>query len=71
MRLIENWRRAWRMLSVQLSAAIVLLAAAEPYLPQLRDVLPDHWYAAMAVLVIVARLVKQPKLEASNADAKD
>lgn len=63
MQIIHNWRKAWRMLSVQMAALIVALGAAEPLLPQLREVLPDNWYAFAACAVIVARLVAQPKVE--------
>lgn len=69
MKLINNWRRAWRMLSVQLSGLLALLAAAEVYLPQLREHLPANWYGYLAIAVIVARVVRQPKLEAANAGA--
>ena len=38
--LIENAGAAWRFWSVRLSAGIVAVAAAEPYLPTLKAVLP-------------------------------
>lgn len=66
MKIIRNWRKAWRMLSVQLAALIVAVAAAEPFLPQLREVLPPNWYAFAAGAVIVARLVAQPKVEGDS-----
>lgn len=57
--LIENWREAWKLFSVQLMVVIGLIAAAEPYLPQLAGVLPDAWVAWVAPFVVLARLISQ------------
>ncbi|WP_147693363.1 hypothetical protein [Vogesella mureinivorans] len=57
--LIENAGAAWRFWSVRLSAGIVAVAAAEPYLPTLKAVLPPAWYGYAAGAVMVARLFKQ------------
>lgn len=73
MKLVKNWRQAWRMYSVQLSALIVVLATMETFLPQLQTLLPPKVYAGLGVAVMVARILQQAKLavEAANADAKD
>lgn len=73
MKLVKNWRQAWRMYSVQLSALIVVLATMETFLPQLQPLLPPKVYAGLGVAVMVARILQQAKLavEAANADAKD
>lgn len=68
MTLIENWRSAWRMLSVQVAALLALVAAAYDYLPVLQTYLPEGWIKYAALLVIVARLIKQPKLS-GHADS--
>ena len=73
MKLVKNWRQAWRMYSVQLSALIVVLATMETFLPQLQPLLPPKVYAGLGVAVMVARILQQAKLavESANADAKD
>lgn len=62
MQLIPEWKRAWRLWSVRLSALIVALSLLEPSLPQLREALPDNWYSYLAATVIVARVLVQQKL---------
>lgn len=62
MQLIPEWKRAWRLWSVKLSALIVALSLLEPSLPQLREALPDHWYSYLAGAVIVARVLVQQQL---------
>lgn len=65
MKLIPNWRRAWRMFSVQaMTAATAILGAWQAFPPDLKDALPEAWVhgSAMALLVlgIVGRLIAQP-----------
>lgn len=57
--LIENWTKAWKLFSVQAMVLIGLIAAAEPYIPQLVGVLPDAWVAYAAPVVVLARLINQ------------
>lgn len=66
--LIDNWRAAWRMLSVQAAAILAVLAAAYDYMPTLHTYLPDGWVKYAALLVIVARIIKQPQLHAERKD---
>ena len=65
--LVDNWRTAWRWLSVQIG---VLLAASQEIYEQLqisREFIPPalfhHLMAGLAVLLILCRLKKQ---EAKN-----
>lgn len=71
MKLIANWRQAWRMHSMRLAALIVVLASLETFLPQLQAYLPPKVYAILGGAVMVARIIQQAKLavEAANADA--
>lgn len=62
MQLIPEWKRAWRLWSVKLSALIIALSLLEPSLPQLREALPDNWYSYLAGAVIVARVLVQQRL---------
>ncbi len=59
MKLIPDWRDAWRFLSVQLAAAIALLAAAYDYLPMIRDYVPEGWVKWAALLIIAGRVMHQ------------
>lgn len=66
MKLIPNWRRAWRMLSVQafaLAGSLQLLWLELP--PEVKAELPAtlvHWVTlAVAVFGAVGRVVDQPK----------
>ncbi len=65
MRLIPNYRRAWRMASVQIAAVIAAWAVLPPDVQAaavaLVGVPPDKVPGILAVLLIVARLIDQPK----------
>lgn len=67
MKLISNWRRCWRMFSVQamvLAGAIQAAWVALP--PEMMASIPDPWMRgitiSLLVLGIVGRLVDQPKV---------
>lgn len=66
--LIENWRKAYQMLSVQVAFLLGVVATAYEYLPALQSYLPDGWVKWAALAVVLARIVKQEKL---HADGKD
>ncbi|MDD2098937.1 hypothetical protein [Pseudomonas putida] len=62
MKLISNWQDALKMSSVQAGGAIAALGIAEQLLPQLQAVLPPAGYGFLGILVMVARVILQPKL---------
>ena len=62
MQLIDNWKQALSMTSVQAGGAIAVLGIAEQLLPQLQAVLPPIAYGVLGLLVMVARVILQPKL---------
>lgn len=78
--LIDNWRRAHKLGTVQLSAAFATVFGAGPALldawrsipDDLKDKLPQgwaHWIATAGfVLVLVARLVKVDRGPQGGAD---
>lgn len=70
LKLIPDWKQAYKFLSVQVAMLIVLLAGLQEVLPDLKEHLPAQWYAGLAVLVAVARVLAQPKLMSPEA-AKD
>jgi hypothetical protein len=62
MQLIDNWKQALSMTSVQAGGAIAVLGVAEQLMPQLQAVLPPAAYGVLGLLVMIARVVLQPKL---------
>ena len=74
--LIPEWRRAWRLFSVQFALVLVLAPTAYESSAMLRDFIPVsafHWImGALAVLTILARLKAQlPPPEAPKPPAGD
>lgn len=64
MKLVDNWRRAHRMISVQLMAVVAAVQAAWPQIPDdLRAALPPsliHWISiALVAAAIFGRLLDQ------------
>jgi hypothetical protein len=71
MKLIPEWRKAWRMTSVQLAIAGVVLNAAATGWSSFQGSVDPLVYAivnmALGIAVAVSRVVKQPALH----EAKD
>lgn len=62
MQLIDNWKQALSMTSVQAGGAIVALGVAEQIMTSLQGVIPPLAYAVLGGLVMIARVILQPKL---------
>lgn len=62
MQLIDNWKQALSMSSVQAGGAIAALGVAEQLMPQLQAVLPPIAYGVLGLVVMIARLIVQKKL---------
>ena len=62
MQLIDNWKQALSMSSVQAGGAIAALGVAEQLMPQLQAVLPPITYGVLGLVVMIARLIIQKKL---------
>ena len=56
MKLIESWYKKW---SVHLLAACIAIAELAPYLPEVREHLPEDWYRYAFILVLAARIIRQ------------
>lgn len=69
MRLIDDWKRAWRLFSVQAAAALVALEVAGDYLPELKEYLGDDFAKWIGVGIIVARVIRQTPARA-GADTR-
>ena len=66
LKLVDDWRRAWRYYSVQAMAALAGLPIAYMALPaDWQAAIPDSWKMAAVGVVLVAgivgRIVKQPE----------
>lgn len=57
--LIDDWKRAWRLLSVQMAAALVALELAGDYLPEIKEYLGDDFGKWAGLAIIVARIIRQ------------
>lgn len=57
--LIDDWKRAWRLLSVQAAAVLVALELAGDYLPEIKEYLGDDYAKWVGLGIIVARVIRQ------------
>lgn len=57
--LIDDWKRAWRLLSVQAAAVLVALELAGDYLPEIKEYLGDDYAKWAGLAIIVARVIRQ------------
>ena len=57
--LIDDVHKAWRYLSVQLTALLALAATAWEYVPSVQQYLDPTWLKYFAVAIIVSRVVRQ------------
>ena len=68
MRLIDDWKQAWRLLSVQVAAVLVALEVAGDYLPESKEYLGDDYAKWIGLGIIVARVIRQtPTRVGANA----
>lgn len=61
--LIENWKSAYKYLTVQLALALALLSEAFDYLPMLKEYVPQNYVMYVSIAIIIARIVAQPKIK--------
>lgn len=66
LKLIPDWRQAYKFLSVQLALLIVILGGLQEFLPELKEILPEHWYQWIAGAAILGRVLAQPALLSST-----
>lgn len=57
--LIDDWKRAWRLLSVQAAAVLIALELAGDYLPEIKEYLGDDFGKWAGLAIIVARVIRQ------------
>lgn len=63
---IEDWRRCWRLLSVQLAALLAVLDTAYDYLPAVQQYLPEGWVRWLALAIIAGRVIQQTSVGRSG-----
>lgn len=72
MKLIPNWKKAWKFTSVQVAALLTVLAFLQASLPDLQTLISADIYAyvnfGLGLLVILARIWKQSMEESNAAD---
>lgn len=63
--LVDDWRKAWKWLSVQIMVLIVGAQGLLTFVPTVKEFIPDNiWHplmACLAVLAIVGRIANQSK----------
>lgn len=59
--LIEDWKKAYTFLSVQLAALLVFLEVAYAYQSEITSFLPEHIRGYVAGILIAARIYQQTK----------
>lgn len=64
--LIPNWKKAYKYLTVQLSALLVIASTAYDYLPDIKEAVPDGWVKWVGLAILVARLLHQPSVSGKN-----
>lgn len=62
MKLVDNWRKALSMASVQLSLIIIVLEAVNTMMPQMPEEYAVYVRPFLLVALPVARLMKQTKV---------
>ena len=66
--LIPNWRVAYKYLTVQLAAVMLVLSTGVEVLPMLAAYLPTNWVQIMAALILLARMIQQAKVDKGTPD---
>ena len=60
-RLIDQWQCFYKLMTVWIAAAMILVSTAYEYLPIIQQYLPEGWVRWMAGAVILARIIKQTR----------
>lgn len=59
MRLVENWKKLYKSWSMWCMAAIFALLAIPDFLPMFAAYIPEDWIKWIALVGMVARMIKQ------------
>lgn len=58
-KLIDNWKGAWKFVTVQIAAVILFLPTLLPYMGDIAQYVPHNWYQWLGGAILVARIIKQ------------
>jgi hypothetical protein len=61
MKLIEDWKTAYRYMTVQLAALLGILSVAWEYVPQFQAYLDPAMVKWLALAMLIARVIQQGK----------
>lgn len=64
--LINDWKQAYKFVSVQIAAVLVFLPMLMPYMPELAQYMPANWYQWLGGAIVVARIIAQKKATDAN-----
>lgn len=67
LKLIADWKKAHQYLTVQLAALMAMITTAWEYIPAVQQYLDPAWVKWFALAMIVARVIKQPKVSGDAA----
>ncbi len=59
--LVDNWKNAWKWLSVQLAVLLVVLDVLAESLPAVAAYLPEGWVKWLGLAIIVGRVLNQTR----------
>jgi hypothetical protein len=63
MKLIDEWKQAYKYLTVQLTIGLGALSVAYEYLPEMKQILPDGWYKYGLMAILIARVIQQSSVK--------
>jgi hypothetical protein len=69
--LIDDWKNAWKYLSVQIATLLTILGVAYEFLPILREHLPAQVFQYAAGVIVVSRIIKQGSLQAKSENQNE
>ena len=69
-KLVEDWKKAWKWLSVQLAALAVVAMQLYQQFPQFQSYIPDKMFhnimSGLVALIIIGRLIQQGEKNETN-----
>lgn len=66
--LVDDARKAYKFLSVQLAALLAILATAWEFVPAMQQYLDPAWVKYFALAMILARVIRQTPKEPAATD---
>ena len=67
-RMIPNWRKSWRFLSVQVSVIGIVANTLYENWPDVQQVLPAGYIDIVFLIIIAVRIIQQNSVQGGNDD---